>query len=255
MAPIDVVQAQAEEATRRQAVVNAEATLQNNELALKRLIVSGTDDPVWTSTINADRPADARDGSDRSRGRRAQCAREPHRSADREEEHRLRERHASQPEQPDAADAEPAGHLSARRPRRRAHAMPTIHLRRPTGADALGGIGAWEAPTWTVQFNFAYPIGTSQAEANKARQQIIIRQNQTTVKATELQIATEVTAAAIAIRNSLEAIEAARRRASCRRSAPRRRRASSTSAWPRTSKSCRRSATSPTPATASCAST
>jgi len=58
--------------------------------------------------------------------------------------------------------------------------------------------------------NFAYPIGQSQAEANKARQEIIIRQNESTVKATELQIATEVTAAAIAIRNSLEAIQAAR---------------------------------------------
>ena len=58
MAPIDIVQAQAEEATRRQTVVNAEATLQNTELALKRLIVSGTDDPLWTASINAtDRPA------------------------------------------------------------------------------------------------------------------------------------------------------------------------------------------------------
>ena len=36
MAPIDIVQAQAEEATRRQALVNAEATRRNNELALKR---------------------------------------------------------------------------------------------------------------------------------------------------------------------------------------------------------------------------
>ena len=52
MAPIDIVQAQAEEATRRQALVNAEATRQNAELALKQLIVSGTDDPVWTSSLN-----------------------------------------------------------------------------------------------------------------------------------------------------------------------------------------------------------
>ena len=58
MAPIDVVQAQAEEATRRQAVVNAQATLRNNELALKRLIVGGTEDEVWRSTIfPTDRPA------------------------------------------------------------------------------------------------------------------------------------------------------------------------------------------------------
>jgi outer membrane protein len=41
MAPIDIVQAQAEQATRRQQVVTAEATLRNNELALKRLIVNG----------------------------------------------------------------------------------------------------------------------------------------------------------------------------------------------------------------------
>ncbi len=49
----------------------------------------------------------------------------------------------------------------------------------------------------------------AQAEANKARQEILIRQNQASIKATELQIATEVTAAAIAIRSSLEAIQAA----------------------------------------------
>ncbi len=58
MAPIDVVQAQAEEATRRQALVNAEATRRTNELALKRLIVGGTDDDLWNATIEpTDRPA------------------------------------------------------------------------------------------------------------------------------------------------------------------------------------------------------
>ena len=51
MAPIDVVQAQADEATRRQTLVNAQATLRNDELALKRLIVSGTDDELWRATI------------------------------------------------------------------------------------------------------------------------------------------------------------------------------------------------------------
>ena len=58
MAPIDVVQAQAEEATRRQALVTAEATRRTNELALKRLIVGGTDDDLWNATIEpTDRPA------------------------------------------------------------------------------------------------------------------------------------------------------------------------------------------------------
>ena len=91
--------------------------------------------------------------------------------------------------------------------------------------------------------NFSYPLGTSQAEANKARQQVIIQQNQTAVKASELQIATEVTAALN--RDSQLARGASRRprpRASCRRSGSKRRRASSTSAWRPTSSSSRPSA-------------
>src|SRR3954464_4130202 len=58
LAPIDVVSAQAEQATRRQTLVQTQATVRTAELALKRLIVSGTDDPLWTSSINpVDRPA------------------------------------------------------------------------------------------------------------------------------------------------------------------------------------------------------
>jgi outer membrane protein TolC len=207
MAPIDVVQAQAEEATRRQTVVNAEATLQNNELALKRLIVSGTDDPLWTATINAvDRPGTSSEAIDLEAAVRNALTN--------------RTDLLSQKKNVDAAN------ISLRSLRNQT--MPTLNLvgtyrlegrgGRPSDTtlpltdwwDALGGIGKLDAPTWTVALNFQYPIGTSAAEANKARQEILIQQNQTQIKATELQIATEVTAAAIAIRNSLEAIQAAR---------------------------------------------
>jgi len=51
MAPMDVVQAQAEEATRQQALTTATATMRTAELALKRLIVSGTSDPLWAQHI------------------------------------------------------------------------------------------------------------------------------------------------------------------------------------------------------------
>ena len=55
LAPLDIVQAQAEAATRRQNLAAAEATAQTAELALKRYLVSGTDDPLWRQTI---RPVD-----------------------------------------------------------------------------------------------------------------------------------------------------------------------------------------------------
>ncbi len=57
LAPLDVVQAQAEQATRRQAVAQARGTHGTAELALKRLIVNGTEDPYWTANIEPiDRP-------------------------------------------------------------------------------------------------------------------------------------------------------------------------------------------------------
>ena len=58
LAPIDITSAQAEAANRRLTLVQAQATVRTAELALKRLIVSGTDDPLWSSSINpVDRPA------------------------------------------------------------------------------------------------------------------------------------------------------------------------------------------------------
>ena len=58
LAPIDIKSAQAEAANRRLTLVQAQATVRTAELALKRLIVSGTDDPLWASSINpVDRPA------------------------------------------------------------------------------------------------------------------------------------------------------------------------------------------------------
>jgi outer membrane protein len=57
MAPIDVVEAEAEAASRRQVLAQVEATAQTTELALKRLIVEGTEDPLWRARILAsDRP-------------------------------------------------------------------------------------------------------------------------------------------------------------------------------------------------------
>ena len=57
MAPMDVVQAEAEEATRQQMLTTATATMRTAELSLKRLIVGGTNDPLWSQHIDpTDRP-------------------------------------------------------------------------------------------------------------------------------------------------------------------------------------------------------
>ena len=57
LAPIDVVQARSEAATRRQTLAQAEQALLTAELSLKQLIVGSTDDEYWNATlIPVDRP-------------------------------------------------------------------------------------------------------------------------------------------------------------------------------------------------------
>jgi outer membrane protein TolC len=75
--------------------------------------------------------------------------------------------------------------------------------------DALGHIPSFEAPRWDARVNFTYPLGTSAAQANVERQRLLRNQTEASIRAAELQIATEVTAAALAVRNSLEGMQAA----------------------------------------------
>ena len=58
LAPIDIVQAQSEAATRRQSLAEAEQALGTSELSLKQLIVGGTQDELWDARVNpVDRPS------------------------------------------------------------------------------------------------------------------------------------------------------------------------------------------------------
>ncbi len=86
MAPIDVVQAQSEQATRRQALVAAQSTRRTAELALKRLIVAGTADPNWSGGARPGRSPGLPAADDRHRGGRAARARRADRYRDRQEE-------------------------------------------------------------------------------------------------------------------------------------------------------------------------
>lgn len=215
MAPIDVVQAQAEQATRRQQVVTAEATLRNNELALKRLIVRGTDDELWPATIKpVDRPVvtaqpvDLEGAVKNALSMRTDLtvARRNLESAD------ITLRSLNNQTMPalnfvTQVDLTGRGGVGVSR----IDPITGEIIAPPTTGywDALRNIGGFEAPTWNFRLNFSYPLGTSTAKANLARQRLIRQQTEATIKTTELQIATEVTAAALAVRNSLEAMQAA----------------------------------------------
>jgi outer membrane protein len=214
MAPIDVVQAQAEEATRRQQLVNAQATLRNNELALKRLIVSGTEDELWRATINpVDRPAASAEPIDLEgavtnalQNRTDLITARKNVDSTNISIRSLRNATLPQLNLVTQYQLDGRGGTSLERDR----ITNEIQQVFPGGyPDALKNIVGFDAPTWQVALNFQYPLGYSADEANLARQRLLLQQNQAQIKTTELQIATDVTSAALAVRNALESLQAA----------------------------------------------
>jgi outer membrane protein len=213
MAPIDVVQAQAEEANRRQALVTAEATRRTNELALKRLIVGGTEDELWRATIDpVDRPSPTPEPIDLEAAVRTALANrtdvEVARRSLQQNDIALRSiRNQTLP----ALDLVANYRLQGRGGTltERDGLGGPITNRVPGGyVDALRNITDFTAPTWSFQLNLNYPIGQSAAEADHARARVQVRQTQAQIKQAELQVATDVTTAAVSVRNTLEAVQA-----------------------------------------------
>ena len=214
MAPIDIVQAQAEEATRRQQLVTAQATLRNNELALKRLIVRGTDDELWhASIVPVDRPQVTTQPIDLEAAVRTAISQRTDLAVARKNlestDIQLRSlQNQSMPLLNFVGSLDLRGRGGVGRPVRNPITQEIEAAPTATYFDALGNITTFEAPTWNFRLQFELPIGTSAAKANLARQRLIRQQTEATLRATELQIATEVTAAALAVRNSFEAMQA-----------------------------------------------
>jgi len=216
LAPLDIVQAQAEAATRRQNLAAAEATAQTAELALKRFIVSGTDDPMWRQTL---RPVDL------------PSVEPPPTDVEGAVRKALLDRTdiATARKNLDSNDVNIEYFKN--------QALPALDLNASYGAQGLGGTaivrtgplgnqvvsqvipgGYFDAlsalsqrayPTWNFNVTMTYPIGGSQAEAQHARAKIQRSQAMTRLRALEIQIAAEVANAALTVQSNLKRVEAA----------------------------------------------
>jgi outer membrane protein len=218
MAPMDVVQAEAEEATRQQALTISTATMRTAELSLKRLIVSGTNDPLWSQHIE---PTDRPDFQ----------------TVSIDVEGAVRSALTQRTDLQIARNAFEANNVLLKS--QRDQALPDVDALITYGASGLGGtqydfIGsgldrqragvavqggyndalrtlfARDFPNWQFAFNINYPIGGNASEAQAARTRLLIQQNQAQIRASELTVATEVTNAALQVTNSMEALAASR---------------------------------------------
>jgi outer membrane protein TolC len=218
LAPLDIVQAEAEAANRRQALAAAEAMWQTAQLALKRLIVSGTDDPLWRQELRAiDLPslepapttADIEGAVRRGLQRRTDLAN----ARNNLESSDVNLKYFKNQMMP-AVDlitsygAQGIGGTSYIREGTGLNSRITGSV--PGGyRDALSLLTNRDFPNWNFQLNFSYNIGGSQAEAQYARARVQRNQSQTRLRALELQVATEVTNAALQVQSNLRRVEAA----------------------------------------------
>ena len=84
----------------------------------------------------------------------------------------------------------------------------------PTGtprnfASVLGDLFGNHYPNWTLGLNISYPLGMSSAKASVARARVQLNQDQAQLKQAELQVATDVTNAALQVQSGLTRYQAA----------------------------------------------
>jgi outer membrane protein len=216
MAPIDVIQAQSQAATQRQNLAVAEGTRRTNELSLKRLIVSGTDDPNWSASIDPlDQPAFEPVTVDVTAAvRRALDVRTDLAQVRKNlEVNNVTLKYLTNQTLPQADFTARYG-LIGQGGTQFITTGSGIN-RQVTGtipggyADALSTLFHQNYPTWTFGVNVSYPLGTSAQEASLARARLQSNQVEAQLKQIELQIATDVTNAATSVQNNIERVQAA----------------------------------------------
>ena len=220
MAPIDVVQAQAQVAAQRQQLVTAEGSQRTAEIALKRLIVSGTNDPLWTSAIDpTDRPDFAPEAVDVAAAiQRALSARTDVLRARKDlEANDVTLRYLQNQRLPQVdfqtryASTGIGGNrlLTAGSDGNGVNRGEVIGIDPGGYLDALSTLFRNRLPTWSVGLNMTYNIGTSSADASVARARIQQNQIEVQLRQIDLEVTSDVNNAAIQVQNTAESVQAA----------------------------------------------
>ena len=215
MAPIDVVQAQSQSATARQNLATVQQTMHTAELVLKRLIVSGTQDPNWNAQLDpVDRPEFRPEAIDiESVVRRALSERTDYEIAKKNlMSNDVTLKYLLDQLKPQADFQATYGLSGIGGPylQRDLTQLGSPFVTIPGGiGDAFTSLFDKKYPRWTFAVNFSYPLGVSSQETSVARARVQVNQVNAQLKQIELQIATDVTNAAVTAQTSAERVQAA----------------------------------------------
>ena len=203
MAPIDVVTAQ------------SQATARTDEIVLKRLLVSGTQDPLWNESIDpSDRPDFRPEAIDLEQAlRRALSERTDLAIAKKTEEQNdvtLKFLQDQLRPQADLVGTYGVTGIGGTQLIRATNLGGGVQNVIPGGiGDAFSSLFGNNFPRWTLQVNLSYPLGLSSQQAAVAKARVQINQIQAQLKQVELQVATEVTNAVVTTQSDAVIVQAA----------------------------------------------
>lgn len=217
--PIDIVEAEAEVATRREAVILAEAQIGTAEDTLRALIYNPSMADFWTIRIE---PTDLPPFEPAAVDLDGAIRNALDRRADLEQTKKSME----------------ANDVSIRFLRNQS--LPDVSARFDYGLSAIGGVQFVRAPgiglapgeiigeesrglgsvmtdlltndfpAWTASLNFSYPIGTSQQQANLARVRLQQTRSEAQLRNQELQVVTQVRQAARQVNTNQQRVQTTR---------------------------------------------
>jgi outer membrane protein TolC len=218
MVEMELAQAEVQVANAQQALLNAEIQWRQQELAFKRLLAGGADDPVFGQTINpVDLPAQAQAEPDvdiEAAIERALLRRPDLRTQVRQRE--IAEmnlevtRDGTRPNMNLNASYSLQGVGGNRFDRTGLGGEPQL-IEEGGYLDGLQSILGFDTPTFNVSVNFSYPLGMRSARANLERARLQLRQSEIALQSQQLQIETEVTNAGMAVTNTFLQLQAATR--------------------------------------------
>ncbi|HWV57855.1 MAG TPA: TolC family protein, partial [Longimicrobiales bacterium] len=213
---LQLLQSEAQVASAEQSRLNAEIQWRNQELAFKRLLVNGPNDPLFNQVIN---PVDLPVIVDQEVDIDAAIQTALRERADIRQQRYQREitllnldvsRSNALPDLSLTASYSVQGVGGNLFERSGLGGDPV--LVQPGGyMDGLRALSDFDAPTWNISLNGSYPLGTNTSKLNHERAEIQARQAELQLAAQELNIITQVTSAGLAVRNTYLQLEAARR--------------------------------------------
>lgn len=217
MAPLDIVQAEAEVAQREEGVILAEAAISRAEDALRALISNPVDQPnFWTVRLEpADQPEFQPVSVDVDAAVRSALAARTDLATTRKqiEANDITIRYFRNQSLPDlnALVNYSAIGLAGTQFRFGSGFPPPVLSETQRGfAGALGDAFTSDFPTWSVQLQVSYPIGPSTSEANLARARLQHTQAQKQLQSTELQVTTQIRNYARNVQTNSKRVDATR---------------------------------------------